>query len=168
MKGRGEKASEQVNSKKNHCHFVPSLSRYFWAKTLFKLYSAASPSLELYKKNNSCLPSLSGKAHLRTLVTAQLNFTFCAGSPLNFITSFHLCNLCTVDLILNTACSRLCNNLMSMLTGTACTLLCFQGLVIGPQKRMFHYFAFWWLLHTPWAHHCILFLQQAIIPREIT
>lgn len=125
MKGRGEKASEQVNSKKNHCHFVPSLSRYFWAKTLFKLYSAASPSLELYKKNNSCLPSLSGKAHLRTLVTAQPNFTFCAGSPLNFITSFHLCNLCTVDLILNTACSTLCNNLMSMLTGTACTLLYF-------------------------------------------
>lgn len=136
MKGRGEKASEQVNSKKNHCHFVPSLSRYFWAKTLFKLYSAASPSLELYKKNNSCLPSLSGKAHLRTLVTAQPNFTFCAGSPLNFITSFHLCNLCTVDLILNTACSTLCNNLMSMLTGTACTLLyfVFRALWSGHRK----------------------------------
>lgn len=136
MKGRGEKASEQVNSKKNHCHFVPSLSRYFWAKTLFKLYSAASPSLELYKKNNSCLPSLSGKAHLRTLVTAQLNFTFCAGSPLNFITSFHLCNPCTVDLILNTACSTLCNNLMSMLTGTACTLLyfVFRALWLGHRK----------------------------------
>lgn len=135
MKGRGEKGSDQVNSKKNHPHIVTSLSRYFWAKPLFKVYSTASPFLELYKKNSSCPPSLSGKAHLRTLVTVQLNFTFCAGSPLIFVTSFHSCKLWTVDLILNIACSRLCNNLMSMFTGTACTITLFSRLVIGPQKR---------------------------------
>lgn len=167
-KGRGEKASEQVNSKKSHPHTAPSLSRYFWAKPLFKLYSTASPSQKLYKKNNSCLPSLSGEAHLRALVTVQLNFTFCAGSPLNFLTSLHLCNLCTVDLIPNIACSRLCNNLMSMFTGTACTLyhFLFRACDWATEKDG-HYSAFWWLLHTPWADHCILFLQQAIIPREI-
>lgn len=73
----------------------------------------------------SCLPSLPGRVHLAILVTAQLNINCCAGSPLDPITSFCLCNMYGVDLTLNVVCNRLCNNLMHMLTGTACTLCYF-------------------------------------------
>lgn len=75
--------------------------------------------------------------HLKILVATQPNFNCCAGSPLNPIISFWLCNTWTFDLDVEHGSQKTVSwfNASAHSNCLYCMQYSFKGFVVGPQKR---------------------------------